>query len=235
MRNALIIIALLIIIGAGTGYYYYDKEQKRIASETATRDSLRQVRELENARIAAMEQAHRDSIADYEKTHSPAVIRRYAEQLITEEMMSGRNRVGGKNWSERINILREQCDNVLAYNRNEEIDSIFRSFSFKGLMGEDARVRSDSVMRIYYVSVESAYVDVHFDLGEEIPEGQNVTYKLVFVEDKWLIDDFIFEYSDGDRVSESEEMQWFIDTFGKADDDEEEASDEGQKDKNQKK
>ena len=223
MKKAFIIIVVLMLIGGGAGYYFYDREQKRIAAEKATHDSLRLARELNNARLAALEKAHRDSLAEYEKTHSPQVIKAIAEKMIDEEMMSGRNRIGGSNWSERISILREQCDNVLAYS-DEEADSIFHSFSFKGLMGKDIHVYSDSITHVYYISPESAYVDVLFNIGEEYP-GQKVIYKLAFEDERWVIDDFIFEYSDGDVVSESEEMNWFIEEYGGLkDDDEEKAS-----------
>ena len=125
MKKAFIIITILILAAVGTGYYFYDKHEKQVAYERYLRDSLRQARELENARIAAIEKAHRDSIAAYEKTHSPDVIKAMAEKLIEEEVMSGRNHIGGKNWSERINILREQCDNVVAYDTTG-IDSIYK-------------------------------------------------------------------------------------------------------------
>lgn len=222
MKKALIILAVLLVLGGGAGYYFYDKEQKRVAAERAERDSIRQARELENARIAAMEKAHRDSLAAYERTHSTAVIRAVVERLVHDEMLSGRNHVGGRNWSERINILREQCDNAKAYYSDKRrADSVFRAFSFRGLMGSDIHIKSDSVMRVYYVSLESAYADVHFDIGEEYPEGQNVTLKLTYEDEKWLIDDFIFEYTDGDRVSESEEMIWFLKEFGGVTDEDE--------------
>ena len=219
MKKAFIIIVVLMLIGGGAGYYYYDREQKRIAAEKATHDSLRLARELNNARLAALEKAHRDSLAEYEKTHSPQVIRAIAEKMISEEMMSGRNRIAGSNWSERICILREQCDNVLAYS-DEEADSIFRSFSFKGLMGKDIHIYSDSITHIYYIAPESAYVDVLFNIGEEYP-GQKVICKLAFEDERWVIDDFIFEYSDGDVVSESEEMSWFLEEYGGLKDDDE--------------
>ena len=200
MKKAFIIITILILAAAGTGYYFYDKHEKQVAYERFLRDSLRQARELENARIAAIEKAHRDS---------------------EEEVMSGRNHIGGKNWSERINILREQCDNVVAYDTTG-IDSIYKSFNFKGLMGEDIHVRSDSVMRVYYISPDSAYVDVHFNIGEEYPKGQTVTFKLVFEQEKWLIDDFTFMYDDGEFVRETDEMRWFIGKFGNIKEEDEE-------------
>ena len=221
MKKAFIIIVVLMLIGGGAGYYYYDREQKRIAAEKATHDSLRLARELNNARIAALERAHRDSLAEYEKTHSPQVIRAIAEKMISEEMMSGRNRIAGSNWSERICILREQCDNVLAYS-DEEADSIFRSFSFKGLMGKDIHIYSDSITHIYYIAPESAYVDVLFNIGEEYPKGQTVTFKLVFEQEKWLIDDFTFMYDDGEFVRETDEMRWFIGKFGNIKEEDEE-------------
>ncbi len=217
MKKAFIIIFVLMLVGGGTGYYFYDKEQKRIAAEKATHDSLRKARELNNARLAAMEKAHRDSLAEYEKTHSPEVIRRIVEKMISEEMMSGRNRINGSNWSERICILREQCDNVLAYS-DEKADSIFRSFSFKGLMGKDIHVYSDSITHIYYIAPESAYADVLFDIGSEYP-SQKVIYKLAFENERWVFDDFTFEYPDGDMVTESDEMNWFLKEYGGLSDD----------------
>ncbi len=63
MKKAFIIISILLLGGGGTGYYYYDKEQKRIAAEEAYHDSIRHARDLENARLAAIEKAHRDSLA----------------------------------------------------------------------------------------------------------------------------------------------------------------------------
>ena len=221
MKKALIIIVLLMAIGGGAGYYYWDKEQQRIAHEQAVRDSLQRLQDLENARLAALDKANRDSLARYAATHSPAAIRAAAERLIKEEFLSGRNHVGGDNWTERMNILREQCDNVLVWN-GEIADSVFRTFSFKNLMGKDTHVESDSVMRVYYISVDSAWVDVHFNLGEEIPEGQNVIFKLHFIADHWLLDDFVFEYSDGDHVSAASEMHWFVDLFSVSKKDEEE-------------
>lgn len=212
MRKAFIIIAILLLSAGGAGYYYYDKEQKRVASERVARDSIRHARDVENARLAAIEKAHRDSVALFEKTHSKAAIMAAAEDLIKQEFLSGRNHVGGKNWTERMNILREQCENVVAYSK-EGADSVLKSFNFKGLMGKGIHVESDSITQVYYISVDSAWVDVHFDI-ESYEEGQDVTLKLHFIDNRWLIDDFVFRYSDGEWVSEADEMRWFIDYYG---------------------
>ena len=232
MKKAFIILVLLMAIVGGAGYYYYwDQEQKRLAREQAVQDSLQRVRELENARLEALAKANRDSLARYAKTHSPAAIMSAAEKIISDEFLSGRNHVGGDNWTERMNILREQCDNVMVWN-GEIADSVFRTFSFKSLMGKDSHIESDSIMRVYYISVDSAWVDVHFNLGEEIPEGQNVILKLHFISNRWLLDDYVFEYSDGEHVSAASEMYWFVDLFSKKDDeegDEEEDNDKGKK------
>ena len=91
----------MVAIGGGICYYFYDNYKKAIAEEEL-RDSLRRVREAENARYAAIDAARRDSIARYERTHSQDVIRKRLESIIEEEMMSGRNRATGKNWSEDI-------------------------------------------------------------------------------------------------------------------------------------
>ena len=231
MKKAFIILVLLMAIGGGAGYYYYkDQEQKRLAREQAVRDSLQRVQELENARLEALAKANRDSLARYAKTHSPAAIMSAAEKLVSEEFLSGRNHVGGNNWTERMNILREQCDNILVWN-GEIADSVFRTFSFNSLMGKDAHIESDSIMRVYYISVDSAWVDVHFNLGEEIPEGQNVIFKLHFISNRWLIDDFVFEYSDGEHVSAASEMYWFVDMFTTKDDDDEDEGDDDDTDK----
>ena len=229
MKKAFIIILALLLIGGGTGYYYYIKNQREIAHERQMRDSLRQARALENARLAANEKAHQDSLLEYERTHSPAVIRAVAEKLVYEEMMSGRNHVGGLNWSKRINVLRELCDNVRTYG-SLRADTAFREFSFRGLMrmGPNFHILSDSITRIYYVSQESAWFDVHFDLGEKVPEGQNVSFKLVFEDNKWLIDDFTFQYIDDKPVTVSEEMEWFISEYGKRKGDEDSPSDNAQ-------
>ena len=216
MKKAFIIIGILLTAAIGTGYYFYHQEMERQKAEKAAHDSIRHAREVENARLAAIDQARRDSAAAYEKTHSTQVIKLRMEQLLRDEMRSGRNHVGGKNWSERMNILREQCDNVIAYGE-EGTDTVFKSFSFKGLMGKDVHVKGDSILRVYYVSEHTAYVDVRYEIGnEEQPEGQEVSYKLAFEKDEWLLDDFTFLYSDGAHVTESEEMKWFIDTYGKA-------------------
>ena len=117
MKKAFIIIVIIMLIAGGAGWYYYDREQKRVAAERAAHDSIRKARDLENARLAAMDQARRDSMNAFEKTHSPAVIREALSKLLSEEVMNGRNRMTGDNWSERIKILREQCENVIAYNK----------------------------------------------------------------------------------------------------------------------
>ena len=46
---------------------------------------------------------------------------------------------------------------------------------------------------------------------------QDVTYKLLFYDGRWILDDFFFDYDDGERVVESEEMKWFIDYYGEPD------------------
>lgn len=220
MKKAFIIIVILLLAAGGAGYYYYDKEQKRVAAERAARDSIRQARDEENARLAAIEKAHRDSIALFDKTHSKAAITQAAEELIKQEFLSGRNHVGGKNWTERMNILREQCENVVTYSE-EGADSVLKSFNFKGLMGKGIHVESDSITQVYYISVDSAWVDVHFDI-ESYPEGQDVTLKLHFIDNRWLIDDFVFRYNDGEWVSEADEMRWFINYYGYGNKEEEE-------------
>ncbi len=216
-KSSIIIIVLLILLfaGGGTGYYFYDKHRKKeIADSIARRDSIHRAREAELAHWRAIEQARKDSIAAYEKTHAPIVIMSRMEELLKSDILK-RNRVGGSNWTERMNILHEQCENVLAY-ADAPADSIYRLFSFNGMMGGDTiKVRGDSIMHAYSISPDSAYVDVHFDLGEKYPEGQNVSFKLKFVNGEWLLDDFTFQYSDGESYTESKEMQWFIDTYGK--------------------
>ena len=213
MKKAFIIVVILLLAAGGAGWYFYDKEQKREAAERAAHDSIRHARDLENARLAAIDQARRDSLDAFEKTHSPAVIREALSKLLAEEVMNGRNRMSGDNWSERIKILREQCENVIAYNKDSDADSVFHAFSFKGLMGKDIRILSDSVTKVYYVSQDSAWADVHFKI-QDYPEGQDVTYKMLYYDGRWILDDFIFEYADGERVIESEEMKWFIDFYG---------------------
>ena len=213
MKKAFIITAIIMLIAGGAGWYYYDKEQKRQAAERAAHDSIRHARDLENARLAALDKARRDSLDEYEKTHGTAVIREALLKLLDDEVMSGRNKLSGDNWSERIKILREQCENVIAYNKDSDADSVFHAFSFKGLMGKDIRILSDSVTKVYYVSQDSAGADVHFKI-QDYPEGQDVTYKMLYYDGRWILDDFIFEYADGERVIESEEMKWFIDFYG---------------------
>ncbi len=213
MKKAFIITAIIMLIAGGAGWYYYDKEQKRQAAERAAHDSIRHARDLENARLAALDKARRDSLDEYEKTHGTAVIREALLKLLDDEVMSGRNKLSGDNWSERIKILREQCENVIAYNKDSDADSVFHAFSFKGLMGKDIRILSDSVTKVYYVSQDSAWADVHFKI-QDYPEGQDVTYKMLYYDGRWILDDFIFEYADGERVIESEEMKWFIDFYG---------------------
>ena len=213
MKKAFIITAIIMLIAGGAGWYYYDKEQKRQAAERAAHDSIRHARDLENARLAALDKARRDSLDEYEKTHGTAVIREALLKLLDDEVMNGRNKLSGDNWSERIKILREQCENVIAYNKDSDADSVFHAFSFKGLMGKDIRILSDSVTKVYYVSQDSAWADVHFKI-QDYPEGQDVTYKMLYYDGRWILDDFIFEYADGERVIESEEMKWFIDFYG---------------------
>ena len=209
MKKAFIIISILLLGGGGTGYYFYDKEQKRIAAEKAYHDSIRHARDLENARLAAIEKAHRDSLAAYEKTHAPVIIADAAERLINDELLSGNKHCGGSNWTERMNELRQQCDDEIAHGP-AGIDTIFRSFNFRGLMGRGVHVESDSIKQIYFVSTDSAWVDVHFNT-DKYPEGQNVTLKLHFIDSQWKLDDFVFLYNDGEAVSVANEMRWFID------------------------
>ena len=216
-KSAIITIILLVLLaaGGGTGYYFYDKHQKQVAADSiARRDSIHRAREAELARWRAIEQARRDSAAAYESTHAPLVIMKRMEELLKSDILN-HNQVGGKNWTERMNILQEQCKNVIAYARHPA-DSVFRLFSFKGMMGGDSiRIHGDSIMHAYNITTDSAYVDVHFDLGEKYPEGQNVCFKLKFIGGEWLLDDFTFQYSDGESYTESKEMEWFIDTYGK--------------------
>ena len=209
MKKAFIIISILLLGGGGTGYYFYDKEQKRIAAEEAYHDSIRHARDLENARLAAIEKAHRDSLAAYEKTHAPVIIADAAERLINDGLLSGNKHCGGSNWTERMNELRQQCDDEIAHGP-AGIDTIFRSFNFRGLMGRGVHVESDSIKQIYFISNDSAWVDVHFNT-DKYPEGQNVTLKLHFIDSQWKLDDFVFLYNDGEAVSVANEMRWFID------------------------
>jgi len=205
-RNVVLILLLLLCIGGGICYHFYNNYQKAIAEEEL-RDSLRRMREAENARYAAIDAARRDSIARYERTHSQDVIRKRLQDIIEEEVMSGRNRTSGKNWSEKMNELYERCVKTA---QKSGADSVFRSFSFNGLMGKDVHAMSYNVHRIYYVTDASAYADVLFDIGSDVPEGQTVIYRLLYEKEKWVVDDFTFVYTDdGYRVSEQREMKWF--------------------------
>ena len=215
-KSAIITIIILILLaaGGGTGYYFYDKHEKQKIADSIAHDSIRRAREAELARWAAIEQARADSAAAWERTHGPLVLMARMEELLKTDILK-RNQVGGKNWTERMNILHEQCKNVLAY-AESPADSIYRLFSFNGLMGGDSiRIVGDSITHAYNITPDSAYVDVHFDIGEKYPEGQNVQFKLKYIGGEWLIDDFTFQYSDGESYTESKEMEWFIETFGK--------------------
>ena len=231
MKKAFIIASVILLVSGLAGWYFYAKEQKRVAAERAMHDSIRRARDMENARLAALDKARRDSIDAYERTHSTEVIREALMDLLAQEVMNGRNKLSGDNWSERLKILREQCENIIAYQKDNAADSTYRLFCFKGLMGEGIRILSDSVKKVYYVSQDSAWADVHFKLrdevnGEQVAEGQDVTFKLLFYDGRWILDDFIFEYPDGESVCESEEMKWFINYFGKPEEEEDQA--EGQ-------
>ncbi len=205
-RTIVLILFLMVCIGGGICYYFYDNYQKALAEEEL-RDSLRRLREEENARYAAIDAARRDSIAQYERTHSQDVIRKRLEKIIEDEMMSGRNRATGANWSEEMNELYDRCVKTA---QKSGADSVFRSFSFNGLMGADVHIYSYDVTRVYYVTDENAYADVLFDIGSDMPEGQTVIYRLRYENEKWVIDDFTFVYvEDGYRVSEKREMKWF--------------------------
>ena len=90
MKKAFIITAIIMLIAGGAGWYYYDKEQKRQAAERAAHDSIRHARDLENARLAALDKARRDSLDEYEKTHGTAVIREALLKLLDDEVMTGK-------------------------------------------------------------------------------------------------------------------------------------------------
>lgn len=205
-RTVILLLLALILAGAGICYYFYNDYKQELAQE-ALRDSLRRAREEQNARYAAIDQARRDSIARYEKTHSQNVIRKRLDRIIEVEMMSGRNRTEGPNFSKEMNALRKRCLEVA---KQTGADSVFRSFSFKGLMGDDVDLHSFDITRVYYVTDTSAYADVLFDIGSDEPDGQTVIFRLRYEEEQWVVDDFTFIYSDGDRVSEKREMNWFI-------------------------
>ena len=228
MRKSAIITIIIIILlaaGGGTGYYFYDKHQKQKIADSITHDSIRRAREAELAYWAEIEQARRDSAAAYERTHGQLVIMTRMEELLKTDILK-RNQVGGKNWTERMNILHEQCKNVLAY-AESPADSIYRSFSFKGMMGGDSiHIEGDSVMYAYDITRDSASVLVHFDIGEKYPEGQKVQFKLKYIGDEWLLDDFTFQFEDGEYYTESKEMEWFIETYGKFEATEEEEEEE---------
>lgn len=224
MRKSAIITIIIIILlaaGGGTGFYFWNKHRKQVEADSiARRDSIRHAREAELAYWAAMEQARKDSTAAWERTHGALVIMSRMEELLKTDILK-RNQVGGKNWTERMNILHEQCKNVLAY-AESPADSIYRLFSFNGLMGDSIHIESDSIVRAYNITADSAFVLVHFDIGEKYPEGQKVQFKLKYIGEEWLLDDFTFQFEDGYYATESEEMQWFIDTFGKFKEEEEE-------------
>lgn len=216
-----IIIFILLAAGGGTGYYFYDKHQKQKIADSIAHDSIRRAREAELARWAAIEQARKDSAAAWDRTHGALVIMARMEELLKKDILK-RDQVGGKNWTERMNILHEQCKNVLAY-AEHPADSIYRLFSFNGMMGGDSiHIEGDSIMHAYNITNDSAFVLVHFDLGEKYPEGQNVQFKLKYIGEEWLLDDFTFQFSDGESYTESKEMEWFIETYGKFDATEEE-------------
>ena len=204
-RTIVILLTLLTLAGIGICYYFYDRYQKAIAEEEL-RDSIRRARLEENARYAAIDQARRDSIALYQKTHSQEAVRRSIEKIIDAEIMTGRNKTEGENWSTDINELRKKCVKIAEISK---ADSVFQSFSFRGLMGSDVHVYSYDITNVYYITQGSAYAEALFDIGSDIPEGQRVIFRLAYEEDRWVIDDFTFVYEDGYRVSEKREMKWF--------------------------
>ncbi len=204
-RNVVLLLLLLLCIGGGICYYFYDNYKKAIAEEEL-RDSIRRVRMEELARYAAIDEARRDSIARYERTHSQEVIRKRLDDMIEQETMSGRNRASGRNYSADMNRMYNKCIEIA---NKTNADSVFHSFSFDRLMGKDSHVYSFDVSRVYYVTDLTAYADVVFDIGSELPEGQTVIYRLSYENERWVIDDFIFVFDDGYRVSEKREMKWF--------------------------
>lgn len=224
MKKAFIILCILVIAGAGVFYYYYDQDEKAQEAKRSLRSFMHQARNLTNELIRHKQKEDDSKIAEWEKTHSDKAIIAAVEKLIEEEWTSGRNHVGGKNWTDKMNILRDMCDNVKSF--SDEAKEEFNSMSFNGMMGKDCRFSVDTIMAPYYVS-DSAWVDVHFKVtdkeGTPYPNRQRVTLKLQFnpTDERWLINDFVFYYNEDHgqyQYSEMKEMQGFLEQFSSSND-----------------
>ncbi len=219
MKKAFIALCIIVIAGAGLFFYYYNQDEKEQEAKRSLQSFMHQARNLTNELIRHKQMEDNNKNAEWEKTHSDKAIIAAVEKLIEEEWTSGRNHVGGKNWTDKMNILRDMCDNVKTF--NDEAKEEFNSMSFNGMMGKDCRFAVDTIMAPYYVS-DSAWVDVHFKLtdlqGTPYPNRQKVTLKLQFnpSDERWLINDFVFYYNEEHgqyQYSEMKEMQGFLQQY----------------------
>lgn len=223
MKKAFIALCTLIVVGAGVFYYFYLEEENSEEAKHSLQSFMHQARNLTNELIRYRQSANDNINAEWEKTHSNEAIIAAVENLIDEEWLSGRNQVGGKNWTEKMNILSEICKNICSLNEDAKI--VYDSMSFNGMMG-NVRFELDTIMPPYYVS-DSAWVDVHFAMkdtdGTPFPNSQKVTMKLLFnpSDKRWLINDFVFyynEYGKSDQFSEMREMNRLINEYSQSGD-----------------
>ena len=202
-----VLIGVLIsggIFGLWSAVRHINEEEVR-AQEA--KDSVRTVYRERVAEEVAREQALQDSIDTYQLTHSPSVIARRMQVILSDELKHNGDRPYYDKY--RTEDFKGDLQQVVEFDkadREEKPNMTFRDMPFYQWIPAKM-IRDLEIKRIYYVTDARARVDVRFlvkrtdRLKEEdrerdttYYESKTATYRLAYIDGEWMVDDRMVDY-----------------------------------------
>ena len=201
-----IILGILITGGIGGLWYAVRQVSDNQAQEVFEKDSLREASKLRMVAEYAAEQALQDSIVEFERTHSSQAIAHRMQVIVSQELKKSSIKPYDPRYrTASFQELLQQC-------KTFDRDSAKKGWHFYDIPFYEYIPKKEiigcEISRVYYVTNTTASADVRYDLNNDSIPSKSAVYRLVYVNDEWLVDDCII-----DQESERESLRWYMDGY----------------------
>ena len=201
-----IILGILITGGIGGLWYAVRQVSDNQAQEVFEKDSLREASKLRMVAEYAAEQALQDSIVEFERTHSAQAIAHRMQVIVSQELKKSSIKPYDPRY--RTASFQELLQQCKTFDRdNAKKGWHFYDIPFYEYIPKKEIIGCE-ISRVYYVTNTTASADVRYDLNNDSIPSKSAVYRLVYVNDEWLIDDCII-----DQESERESLRWYMDGY----------------------
>ncbi|MBR5653728.1 MAG: hypothetical protein IKX22_06565 [Prevotella sp.] len=201
-----IILGILITGGIGGLWYAVRQVSDNQAQEVFEKDSLREASKLRMVAEYAAEQALQDSIVEFERTHSAQAIAHRMQVIVSQELKKSSIKPYDPRYrTASFQELLQQC-------KTFDRDSAKKGWHFYDIPFYEYIPKKEvigcEISRVYYVTNTTASADVRYDLNNDSIPSKSAVYRLVYVNDEWMVDDCII-----DQESERESLRWYMDGY----------------------